>query len=452
MRGNINFSDTRTTGTALPPGQPNGEVDLTTSADDDALYELLCLQPPSAASATNVAVGYCPIWPSTYNPVTHAPGAKQPGLLASVSSGVVTVNPVRLIRSSINSSTPRALLSATIDAATTIAVPTAPSSEWGVELLCGLIQYVNPSIPAQGTVASLFWATSPTYVSTGTAVPNIASIPASSSGTWVVPLIYVVNVSTASLSNHRLISGPVGFYNLGGGNQVFSMGHLVPSSQKSLAQSTRAYSAAANSIAAMVSGGGPFSNASGLEFISPTSGTPMAVGRSDQEYVVKSIKIPADTAHSSGDFDVDDTRDWRNGDFFVRFIVGAYPAADNFAEEDPANTAYTRQLMPYTAHDTGSGSLSTTVYLTTGNSFVATTPNASTGPTTSQFWAGVVSPDIAQNPANLTTPTIAPTTGHYFGLYVSATTGALRFTRSATGGVISSYWIIVEAFFPNRPR
>jgi hypothetical protein len=454
MRGNTNLKDNRTTGTALPPGQPNALVDIATSADDSAIFEAVSLATPASASATYVAVGYSPITPDAY-PVAGTPGYAQPGLLVygSASARQVTVNPIRLVRSSVSASTPRAVLSAVSDAPTTIAMPACTSGNWGIVLLYGIISWVDPSNHSAGTVASFaFW--NPTfYVSTATAVPYVAALPDQADGAWHVPIAYVINVGTdtSSTPNNRIISGPTGVIT-GSGSTTISLGHLGASSQGGFQQSTRGHAEATNGIAAMLKGGGPLSIATGSEYITPTY-TPATVARRDQAYVVKDFRIPADAAATSAtDFDLDDTRDWRNANFYVRFICAYYHSpADSFAEDDPLNTGAVNQAFPYTSINRSGTTYPGTIIHTVGQSFTAVAV-AATGPTAARLWAGVVSPDIIQNPANAPTPAVWLSSGNYFGVYVEASTGKLRFARSASGAIIGAYWIIVEAFFPNRPR
>ena len=455
MRGNTALKDNRTNGTAFPAAQPNAEVDLTTSADDDAIYDLCGIAPPASASATKVAVGYQPLLPQTESATTSGTlsGTTQAGVVAFGDPALrqVTVNPIRLIRSAISNSTPRAILSTTLDAQTTIATPSVPGGYWQIDMLCGVISWVDPSNHSSGTVGSLVWATSPTPVTSGTAVPNVASAPIQVDGAWVVPLLYFVNyASDVGTPNHRIISGPIGS-STNGGTTTVSMGRIPTGSQRASGQSTRGFAAATNALPAMLSGSGPFASAAGNEFVSLTGGTPGVIAGHDQSRVVKDFRVPVDAAHSSGDFDLDDTQDWRNANFYVRFIFGGN-ITDHYGEDDQSNTGAPRQFAPYTSHDAGGGPVYSSIYHAVGNSFQPVTPNATTGATSSKLWAGIVSPDITQHPVNASTGAINISTGNYFGIYVDPSTGKLRATRSASGGVISSYWIIVEAFFPNRPR
>ena len=344
--GTANLRSTSAIGDVITPEMANDLATLAAHSDDEALFDLYDLEPPAAATATNVNVGYIPL---------EGGGVVQP----HATGRSVDVMPVRVARSSTSNATPRAMLSAVSGALTTVAMPAAPSAtNWGLELLYAQLSLVTPTDPSKGAQVTFLWAPSPAYVASSLA-GNAAALPANTSTTWNVPLMYVRNYyGQTSVAAHDLISvGPLAALSPDG-----KMRRRVGAAAGTI-HARRGYASALQSVATLLA-----ANA-----ISTTV-TPSKAHREDLETVFRVFKIDASlTVGTSGStfyFDLDDTRDWRKGDFVSFWLVpGTTVPTFLFGEEDAASgTSATRQLPTSTA-ETSPSANANAHYLQFGQSF-----------------------------------------------------------------------------------
>lgn len=440
MRGTANTVAGLVTGSPFKAAEANDIVALLSSADDDALYELFHLAPPASVSYLNPTVGFVPL--------TSGPLAT-----GNASGRTVTVNPVRVMRSSIDNTQPRALLSGVVSTPTTVNMPAAPgsASTWGIELLYAQLTYVDASNPTKGTVVSLLWAPSPTYVSTASA-PNVAALPANTNSVWNIPIRYVKNYNgqTAIASADILDVSPLVAASISTDYRMQIVGKL-----RGGFEAKRAYSSANQSLASLVAGGASVWQTIGASFTQKitSTGSPIMAVRRDSDFAIRTIYIPAGnsgspTAGTSGSpvvVDIDDTRDWRGATFTTLWFV-PNNAAQWFGEEDASLGASGTRVHPI-MQSAGGG---TAFYAAAGQSWNATQPAGGGGIFPSQFWAANVSPDVTNNPANgASNPLLA---GDGWGLYVDSATGVLKFwgKRAGTGTGFTVFILLIAEFGNHR--
>lgn len=438
MRGNSNFNNALVQGNVLPSNLVNNAENILTSADDDATYELFELEPPIMAGLSTVNVAFSPLREGKF--VLEDAGARQ-----------VTVEPMRVIRSSSDNSLPRAVISATVNEATVVACGTIPAAgDWGFDLLYAELTYVDASDAVKGTQVNFFWA-QPVYAAFAAAGP-FGTLPTNTSTAWYVPIAYVrVYAGQTAIAAKDIIEIPPdvdsGF--------VREL-QLRINAGKSSSDIRRGYSSANNSPETLTNGGTSAwisgSPPPGDQTILLKTSTPIVVGRRNVECVRREFVFPAAVSgygmSGTGGVQtmvIDDTRDWRGANFKVEMF---HPDLTNvqFGEDDPS-LPYTR-IFPVMA-DTGAAFTACYYYAVVGNSWVATNPGiASAG---SQFWAAFFG-------ANADVKGIGPingqpdfiSVGEACGMYVDSTTGVLTWwtNRSATAGPPA--WILVEAWFSNH--
>jgi hypothetical protein len=427
MRGSPNFVDTFSSGDPLPSALVDDLVDIVVSAGDDALFDIIPIDPPALASDTNVNVGFIPL--RLGYPVVGDAAARQ-----------VTVKPVRVVRSSTTLSLPRGAASAVSAADTVVAQPAAAGPGlWGLDLLYARLQYADAANPPKGLTVTFLFATPAAYLSTAGA-PGIAALPANSSGSWNVPLAYVKNVNGATTVPQSYVldvpAGVVSSTNLGNLRNRFAP-H----------RARRAYSSANNALAALVTGGSSQFNSASDRLTSTQ--TPAVLGRQGIDFETREILIPPQvTGGTSGVLShtvIDDTRDWRGANFLSFWTI----AADNtrhFGEDDPG-LGSTITVQP-TQMDGLVGAPA--LFQSVGQSHVAIDPAGSGGFSSfnggSALWAANVGYDVSNSPSNGVTQPVP--TGNVVGLTVDASTGTLKFSRKHSGvSAGPAIYIVLFAFF-----
>lgn len=416
--GTANLKSTLVTGNTLAAEQVDDLSTLVSRADDESLYDLIDLEPPAAATATNVNVGYVAL-------------RSGPLVTPDAFSRLVWVAPSRWCRSSISTVTPRRMLSATLDGISSIAMPTAaPFGKWGIELLYAQLAYVDPTEPAKGAQVTFHWATAPTYVNTGTAATP-AVLPANTSTTWNVPVAYVKNIAGATAPTQHDILSPTP--STAGGLD----GKLRRRIGAGSIDARRGYSSSAQSLATLAAANA-ITNAV----------TPAKVNKGDAELVVRSFNIPASMTGASGGVvytDLDDTRDWRNATFTSFWNIACLSGAViplYLGEEDAATGAATDRQAPVSLNN----AVFPAQYTLWGQSF-------------EEWPAPWVGHSNAGTAAVTGTNGTSPTSGTPFfqanatnsiSLAVETSTGKLQMRRDITaavaGGPVS---ILLFATFPN---
>lgn len=417
MRSTPNIVANYATGTTFPAAAANDIATIVASADDDALYELTGLEPPASASTTNVNVGFIPL-------------RSGPVVFGNAGARGVVVAPMRILRSSTDNAYPRALLSGVISTDTPVALPTvAPAGKWGLELLYAQLTYVDASNPTKGTAVTLNWAPSPTYVVFANAA-NAAALPANTSTSWNVPICYVKNVAGATtVALEDIVAAPP------------SIAGALPNLRQRIAQKfsglrvQRGYCNAQNNPTRLLTGGAS-AYATGTQTLTSTR-TPATVGRSSVDCEIREFLIPKEvTGGTSGveqSFVIDDTRDWRKGNFKAEWCISN--SAVYFGEDDDSTGTAASRQFPATATS------GVAAYLTFGQSHEVL------GGIATYYSAGSVDqplPALNGGTAYFTNP------ADYVRLAVDTSTGYLKLLRSIAGtGAGNQIYIVLTAFFPN---
>lgn len=332
--GTTNLKSTSGTGDVVAPELANDLCTLAARADDESLYDLIDLEPPAGASATNVNVGYIPL-------------RGGPLVAEDALDRLVWIAPSRWCRSSISTVTPRRMLSGTIDTLTSMALPTiAPAGKWRIELLYAQLAYVNPTDPTKGTQVTLHWATSPADANLGSAAA-VATLPANTSTTWNIPVSYVKNIAAATRTYAHDILSPTP--STSGGLDGKLRRRLGPG--PGALDARRGYSSSVQSLATLAA----------ANEIKDTL-TPAKAHKADSEVVIRTFNIPASMTGASGGVvytDLDDTRDWRNGTFISFWNVACLNGT---------------VFPPYLGEEDAATGISTTRQAPTNDSFAATYP------------------------------------------------------------------------------
>jgi hypothetical protein len=420
MRSTANILASYLTGSPLPPNAVNDVGSLLASADDEAVFELIGIEPPPSASSTNVNVGYIPL-------------RRGPLVVGSGSAREVTVLPMRAIRSSTSNASPRDCLSAVLSAPSTKTLPAAPSAgNWGIELLYAQIAYVDSSHPTKGTSVTLHWATSPTYVSTASA-PNFATLPANTSTTWNVPIRYVKNVAgTTSIADDDIFEVPPAI-----GSTLGNLSHLIRARLGGI-NYQRGYHPANNDPVNLVSGGSsPYAN--GLFILDPTV-TPTGIRRGENHLEIRDFmlthRLLSRTNGADATVVLDSTLDWRYANFLVMWNLGR--TTHVYCSEEDLSLFVTRNIPGSYDDTTGFQP----IFITTGHSFLAASP--------ATIEVCRVSQDSTKSvPINGGT---YPYASGYLKLQVNHTTGNLELVKNIPGTAGTdgmAGWLVVMAFFPN---
>ena len=433
MRGTPNTVDGLVAGSPFTPAEANDLIDLLTSADDDALYELLHLDPPPAATSTNVNVGYTPLLDGV------------PLVIGNAASRKVTVGPGRFFRSATDNTNLRAIASAVSILPVDVNMPAvAPGGQWGFELLYAQLTYVDPSFPTKGMTVRFYFANSPAYVVFANA-PNFATLPANTSTSWNIPLRYVRNVAGDTIQPQKTILDcpPPVTGGIAGNLRRRILAKL------SGVDARRAYSSANQDPTKLVTGGSSAYAAGGSSQILTSTIIPAILGWHGGDVVIREIPIPCEvtggTAGAPVATVVDDTRDWRGANF-LSFWFHARAVTNNFFGEDDTThgTAESRHAPTFASTYASAG---TDVYVCAGQSWDSCTPSATLG---AGFWAAQIGDDQKNPPMNHTEAIWI--TGSGAGLIVDPSTGALMFLNKLAGGPSSGavVWVVLVAFFSNH--
>ena len=412
--GTSNLKSALVSGSTLAAEQVDDLTTLLARADDETIYDLYDLEPPAAATSTFVNTGYIPLHPGAL--VTE-----------DAFSRLVWIAPARWCRSSTSTTTPRRILSGTVDALSSLALPTiAPAGKWRIELLYAQLTYVDASEPTKGTLVTYFWATSPADANIGSPA-NVATLPANTSTSWNIPVRYVKNVAAATRTYQSDILSPTP--TAAGGLD----GRLRRRAGAGTMDAQRSYSSIAQSLATLVA----------ANTITSTI-TPARVHKGDADTVFRVFKVIAgSTGGTSGAtvaIDLDDTRDWRNADFLTLWNV-PFDTGWEFGEEPTTvNTAASRQMPSLF---TSIANISGALFVQFGQSFE---PWGGSG--TQAFAAKLVLNDTHGLAQIVGTPYLAA--GDHVELVVDMTTGKLQLQRtiagSSTGVPIT---VFLFAVFPN---
>jgi len=423
--GTANTKSTFATGVVLPPETANDLATLLARADDEVLFDLYDIDPPAAASATVVNVGVIPLRPG-------------PLVLGSASAREVTVQPLRVCRSSTSNADPRRMLSGVVTAPTVVALPTAPpAGKWGLELLYAALKYVDASDPAKGTEVTFHWASQLTYVNLGTAATP-ATIPSHISTMWMIPIAHVKNVNGKTTVDARDILSPTpSATSLLDGKLRRRVGAGSIDARRGYASTTQSIAtlAAANAITNAV--------------------TPAKVHKGDDETVIRSFSLPASMTGDSGGADVytdlDDTRDWRNGTFLSFWnvatkVTGTVTPA-YLGEEDTGTGASGTRQAPQSINAAAAATVPAQ-YQQFGQSFE---PYLGAG---SYAVVGTAQDVGAYGSAPLIgIPYFTGGAGATLQLVVDMSTGVLKLKRNMPGGVAGGPVVIfLIAAFPNCSR
>lgn len=414
--GTSNLTSTAVTGNPLSPGMANDLATLVSRADDETLYDLIGIEPPTAASATKVNAGYIPL-------------RDGPLVTGDALERMVWIAPSRWVRSATSVSTPRRILSATVELDTPVYLPTvAPAGKWGIELLYAQLTYVDPTEPAKGAQVAFAWAPAPTYVNTGTAATP-AVLPANTSTTWNIPVAYVKNRDARTYVDQHDILSPTPSATSGyDGRLRRRVGFGAIDAQRGYSSTAQAVAtlAAANAITNLL--------------------TPAKAHKADTDFVIRHFNLPASMTGDSGGAvtytDLDDTRDWRNGTFISFWNVACLDGTVKPAylgEEDTATGASNTRQAPR-SENTATFPAQYTLW---GQSFEERVAG--------YRWiaqAGVTG--TWGNAPSQGTPFFEPNATDSLALVVDSSTGVLKLRRTITaaiaGGPVS---ILLIGIFPN---
>lgn len=440
-RGTTNTKASFAGGNSLPAATVDDEIKILASADDDATYELMKIEPPAGASLTNVNVAFAPLRDGPH--VTGDPAARN-----------VTVKPMRVGRSSADNAKPRDVFSGTIDTDTVVACATiAAAGKYGFDLLYAQLAAIDPTEPTKGAQITLLWAV-PTYVVYANPAP-FGAIPADTNTTWNVPLAYVRNRNDGAVISAEDIVEV-------GGEVV---GAFVKDTQVQITTERtghgcrRAYSDENNNPVNLAAGGVSKWVATAIAGVLSKTITPVVVGRRNVIKEEREIIIPpclaATTQGTAGtgaavvaNLVLDNTRDWRKANFkFTAFVSGA--TTTEFAEDDPATA---NKNFP-TMRDTVLATNSPVMYLNCGQSWVTTNPHAVAYDT--RLWAGLIALAADVPGAGIINGVSDPgylVADDGWGVYVDGTTGALTwYAKRAGAGAGPAVWMLLEAWFGQHP-
>jgi len=430
--GTANLISAFVTGSVLPANTVDDLSLLLSRADDETLFDLYELDPPSAATSTLVNVGYIPLREGAV--VTGDPSNMR-----------VFVAPVRVVRSSISASTPRRILSAISSAATTVSMPAAPAAgKWRIELLYAQIAWTNASEPAAGASVTFAFATSPADAVTSGAA-NVATLPANTSSTWNVPLAYVKNINGATGINPRdvLDYTPAA----SGGTD----GKLRRRVRGGGIDARRAYASGPQSVATL--------NAAHTEITSAL--TRPTVHKAGGEMVMRLLTLTKSmTGGTSGvtaTVDVDDTRDWRDGTFFSAWNVpygtaglgqdSTATAIQYHAEEDTGTGVAGTRRAPMST-DVSGGANVPALYLQWGQSYETNDLTDAVAVRTVTGKLGTTASAVAGARPIVGAPYIAA--ADWLQLRVDISTGKLQLQRNIAGAAAGApVTVLLVAHFSN---
>lgn len=428
--GTTNTKSTLVDGNTLPAAEVDDLATLLARADDEVLFDLYDIEPPSGASATNVNVGYIPL---RTGPIVLPIGG---------SHGVI-VQPARWCRSSTDNAQPRRMLSGTVNAQTIVTLPTAPSAGlWGIELLYAQLAYIDATDPAKGTQVTFNWAPSPTYVALANAA-NIATLPANTSTTWNIPVAYVRNYAGMTFANARDILSPTPSTS---GGKDGKLRRRIQAAGGGI-NAHRGYASTTQALATLVA----------ANTVITSSNTHPGVHKGDSEVVVRTFNFPATMTGSTagvGTFtDVDDTRDWRNATFLSFISVAAASGGVvqplYLGEEQSTTGAATDRQAPLLTMSAWYPPLFGQSFET----YPGTPGKSLVGIATSS--AGIVPPlNAGVQPFFAASPASG---NEALGLVVDSTTGVLQLFRNVpaagvSGGAGGPVSIFLIATFPNNSR
>ena len=444
-RGTSNTKATMVTGSPLPAEDVDDLTKIVASADDDVLYELMKLEPPAGASVTNVHVGFSPL-------------RDGPLVIGDVAARNVTVHPVRVEKSSPDTASPRDVVSAVSIADTVKAAPTiAGAGLYGFDLLYAQITYVDITEKTKGTTVNFFWAAA-AYVAFANPAP-FGALPANTNASWNIPLAYVRNYDgQAAILSEDIIEVEPGL-----DTYVRDL-QLRLTIQKTGVDARRAYSSADNSPKTLISGGTSkwVATAPAGTILSKTV-SPITLGRRNVERVSREILIPYCRAGSAQgtagtaaakviSLVLDDTRDWRGGNFHVR----AWSPNTNgvsYGEESAAAATAAGQprRFPCMADTTAAAITASAMWECVGQSWVATTPTAGVPFNDARLWVALfgVDADIQGiGPRNGAGGGTWPIAGEGWGIFVDATSGVLKWFAYRGGAADGPpIYILLEGWF-----
>jgi len=443
-RGTTNTTATFITGDVLPAATENDANLLISSADDDALYDVVDLEPPFAATTTNVAVGF--MWRKR----------AKAGVLGDTGARTVHVDPVRAFRSSTSNFIPRAMLSGVTQVVSDVALGAAPAAgNWKIDLVYAQLAYVNPSEPSQGTVLTIGLATQATEVLFANA-PTFASLPANTASppTWYVPIAYVKNnAGVGVVEQEDILEIPP--TDLGDLSKDVQMREIA---QLSGVDVRRAFAFDENAPQRLTVGGPSIWVDTAVNGIVTNTITPVVVAHRNTDYAKREFLIPAckaaaanGTSSTNGvivaNIKLDDTRDWRGANFRTE-LWESQLTTGQFAEEDPSATG--AKVFP-AMKDTVSGLTGAAYRVSIGQSWNTVTPDGAV--TDSRLWAAVFSLDATipgSGTRNGVTSILAATDA--WGIIVDPTTGVLHWwcKRAGVGVAGPAVWIMLEAWFSNH--
>lgn len=440
-RGTTNTKSTSVQGDPFRHERANDLGTQVASSDDDRLFDELRLEPPPAASATNVYTAFIALHRTHGRTVSGDGAARQ-----------VTVRPIRAFRSSTDNASPRAILSAASTADTVVALPSAPSAgNWGWLLLYAQITYVDATDPAKGT-ALAFYVAEPASYGSDAAAANVAALPAHTSTSWNVALRYIKSYNgQTTIADEDVIECPA----------TAGLSKVAAETGRDRDRSRhhrRAYSSANSDPTTLGVAGSSAWVTKGIDQTFAKNRQPAIAGRRELEVVDLEILIPAGTNADGGptagtggaavEVVVDDSRDWRGANFRTEWLVHQLVGTAGYlAEDDDSVSVAANRLIPSTSQSGGGASL----HITFGNSWIAQSPNAIFG---SKFWAGVCAKaaDVAgADSINGVTNVLLTAGTDGWGLYVDSSTGALKFWGKRAGVADGpALYILLEARFSGR--
>lgn len=443
MRGTVNMTANRAQGAEIPPEFVNDLSTLLASCDDDRLFDQIRLEPPAAASPRNVNVAFMGL--------ARSPG---PLVLGDAAARQVTVRPLRAMRSSTSQANPRAMLSACTTVDQVVALPAAPPASvspagamWGWLLLYAEISYVDASEPTKGTQLA-FYVAEPSAYAFETSAPTFATLPAHTASSWNVPIRWIKSYSgQTTIALEDLIEVPSSV-------ALSRVSHDPLQARDRAHHHRRAHSSANSDPTGLVTGGSSAWATRGIDQTFTPTRQPAMAGRREIEVVDLEVMIPSGTNGGGGptagtggaavEVVVDDSRDWRGALFSAEWSIRQATGTNAyFAEDDDGVTAPANRTIPGMV---GSSSL----HMTSGNSLIAVTPHALFG---SKLWASVVA-NNADVPGAGSVNGVANAllaVGDGWGLFVDASTGALKFWGKRAGVADGpALYVLLQARWPGR--
>lgn len=446
MRGTPFLESGYVNSSVLPPGQVNSSSTILTTADDDAFYEQMKLEPPAGATSSNVYPGFAPL-------------RNGPIVIGDAAVRFIYTNPMRVARSAQDISTPRNLISATLDATTAKAMPAAPAAgTWGYVLLYAQLAWVDASSSItheHGTTVTLFLV-EPAAYPLFAAAPNFGLLPANTADTWNVPIAYIRSYAAqAVIAAEDIIEFPAAIPTV---NLPSRDLQLRISSARSGIDARRSTSNAENSPNNLVLGGTSKWVATAVSGKLTKTITPITLARRNVEHVRREICIPACAAGATNGTSgtggvivktiiLDDTRDWRGANFRCELWECREPTKQ-FGEDDPSVTGAT--ILPAMADTVTTLVTGTAWSVSVGQSWTVVTPNALTE---ANLWAGIFAND-SDVPGAGTRNGVASVLGigaDFWGVIVDPTSGYLKWwAKRAGAGAGPSVWILIDAWFGNH--